>query len=126
MRRGALLLETLLALALFVAAGGYTLLVMRDGISSTLRSQRQVAAIDLAASRLAAIEAGLVSMSSQEDLGEELSEDNLMRVEVTLSSSAWEGLTLVEVRVLDASDETTDEPIVLAQVASLVPRESGQ
>ena len=60
MRRGALLLETLLALALFVGAAGYTLVVLRDAIASTDRLERRAEALDLAGSRLAAIEAGIV------------------------------------------------------------------
>ncbi len=126
MRRGALLLETLLALALFVAAGGYTLLVMRDGIASAQQMERKSRAIDLAASRLAAIEAEIVPASSQEDANDEPSEDSEMRIEVSVSVSSYVGLSLVEVRVFDQLEDSADEPTVLAHLASLVPTESDQ
>ena len=126
MRRGALLLETLLALALFVGAAGYTLVVLRDAIASTDRLERRAEALDLAGSRLAAIEAGIVSINAQEDIAEEVLEETQMQVEVSVSRSAINGLSRVEVRVLDLREEMTGEPTILARLATLLPEEAQQ
>ena len=124
MRRGALLLETLLAMALFVAAAGYTLVVLRDAIASADRLERRSEALALAGSRLAAIEAGIISMTSEEGLEEEVARETGMQVEVSVSRSTIEGLSLVEVRVLDLSGDDTGEPPTLARLASLLPEGS--
>ena len=126
MRRGALLLETLLALALFVGAAGYTLVVLRDAIASTDRLERRAEALDLAGSRLAAIEAGIVSINAQEDIAEEVLEETQMQVEVSVSRSAINGLSRVEVRVLDLREEMAGEPTILARLATLLPEEAQQ
>jgi hypothetical protein len=124
MRRGALLLETMLAMALFVATAGYTLLVMRDSFVSAQRAQRRAVAMDLAGSRLAAIEAGILPMDSQEGASPEVSEDALMQVEVTVSQSSLEGLAFVEVRVLDMSENSSGDLTILARLGSLLPEVS--
>lgn len=58
-RRGAILLEMLLALGLFVAASLAISATMRQGVASLTRSRDETRASDLARSGLALLEAGL-------------------------------------------------------------------
>ena len=64
MRRGALLLETLLALAIFTTAAGFTIMAIRDGSASAERATLKSRAVDMAASHLASIEAGIIPLVS--------------------------------------------------------------
>lgn len=60
-RRGALLLEALVALAIFVAAGLAILSVMRQGSSDARAWRERMHALDLARSALSQIEAGIAT-----------------------------------------------------------------
>ncbi len=62
MRRGALLLEVLLAVGLFVGAGTVCLVATRTQNAALLRVQREQEALDLARSKLAELEAGLITV----------------------------------------------------------------
>ena len=126
MRRGGLLLETLIALAVFTAAAGYTLLAIRDGTVAVDRAARKVVAIELAASRLAEIEAGITSIGDGEDAGMEgLERSDGLEIEIATAPSAYEGLTLVEVLVYDtlSEDQQSDLDLPLARLSTLLPRE---
>ena len=74
--RGGLLLETLLALVILVMIGTLALGVARDAIKATERSDRRAAAVELAATRMAEIEAGLIEPQSVGDLEESPLEDD--------------------------------------------------
>ena len=139
-RRGGLLLETLIALAILVMVGLFALAGARDGLSAAERSARRAAAVELAASRLAEIEAGLVSLDDVGDLSvvsleedESGFEDDPPRwpfaIEVESSPSAFEGLSRVEVVVLLDDPEADVDPIELARLVTLVdergPGDSG-
>lgn len=65
-RAGGILLELLLAIAIFAAAATFTLGAMRDALDGVRRAELRARAIDLAATRLAEIDAGLLSIG---DLG---------------------------------------------------------
>ena len=56
-RRGGLLLETLIAIAIFVGVATFALGAVRDGILAAERAKLRIAAVDLASSRIAAVEA---------------------------------------------------------------------
>ena len=62
--RGGLLLETLLALAILIMVGLLALGVAKDATTATERSDRRAAAVELAASRIAEIEAGLLDLDA--------------------------------------------------------------
>ncbi len=130
-RRGGLLLETLIALAILVMVGLFALAAARDGLSASERSARRAAAVELAASRLAEIEAGIVSLDEVGDLSAlSLDEDEFgfedepprwpFTLEVESSPSAFEGLSRVEVVVLLDDPETDVDPIELARLVTLV------
>ena len=63
MRRGGVLLEVTLAIAIFAAAGSVTLAATRSVFSSLDRSRRLLEAVDLARSRLSELEAGLIDIT---------------------------------------------------------------
>ena len=61
-RRGAILLEVLLAIGLFVGAAAFCLGVTKSLFSALERADRRWLAIDLARSKLAELEAGLITV----------------------------------------------------------------
>ncbi len=65
-RAGGVLLELLIAIALFAAAATFTLGAMRDALDGVRRAELRARAMDLAATRLAEVDAGLLSVG---DLG---------------------------------------------------------
>ena len=128
-RRGGLLLEVLIALAILVMVGLFALSGARDGLAAAERAARRAAAVDLAASRLAEIEAGLVSLDAIGDLQDaSFGDDDAgfedepsgppFIVEVETSPSVFDGLTRVEVAVL--VEELDGGTIELARLVTLV------
>ena len=126
--RGGLLLETLLALAILIMVGLLALGVASDATTATERSDRRAAAIELAASRIAEIEAGLVDLDAVGGLQEiELDDESSgvdaprwrFRVEAESSPSSFDGLVRVEVVVRD-DDENGDGTAELARLVALV------
>ncbi len=61
-RRGAMLLEVMLAIGLFVGAAAFCLGVTKSLFSSLERNDRRRLAVDLARSKLAELEAGLINV----------------------------------------------------------------
>lgn len=114
MRRGAILLEMMLALALFVGAAGYTMMALQDGMASSDLVARHVRALDQASSTMAALEAGIDSVDPETEGEAEF------QVEVERSPSQHAGLTRVEVRVLDPESEQE-----LASLVCLLPTGGG-
>jgi hypothetical protein len=118
-----------ISLALLVMVGLFALGGARDGLAAAERSARRAAAVDLAASRLAEIEAGIVSLDAVGDLQDADLEGGLagfedqsppwpFAVEVETAPSSFDGLVRVEVVVrLDDPDE---DPIELARLVTLV------
>lgn len=123
MRRGALLLETLLALAVFTAAAGFTIMAIRDGSTSAERASLRSQAVDMAASHLASIEAGITPLISGPVEGEEFAEEESeLWMEVVTTPTAFPGLTQVEILVFfNDGNEMADDASPLARVVSLLP-----
>lgn len=63
-RRGALLLEAVIALAIFVATGIAILAVMRQGVGNLQADRDRIRAMDIARSTLAQIECHLATIES--------------------------------------------------------------
>ncbi len=61
-RRGALLLEVLLSIALFAGAAAFALGASRSVFDALDRAKRQQAALDIARSKMAELEAGLITV----------------------------------------------------------------
>ena len=125
--RGGLLLETLVAMVLMVMVGLLALGVARDASKATERADRRAAAVELAASRIAEIEAGLVELDAVGDLEErdldDLDPSDAPRwrfvVEVETSTSAFDGLVRVEV-VVREDDEDRGATAELARLVTLI------
>lgn len=94
-RDGGILLELLLAIGIFAAAALFTLSALRSALDGVRRAELRARALDLAVSRLAELEAGLVSTG---ELGDERPRPDglVVQVEVMPGSSP----TLVRARAL--------------------------
>lgn len=111
--RGGILLELLLAIAIFAATAMFVLSAMRSALDGMRRAELRARAADLAATRLVELDAGLVSVG---DLGDEAPE----RADAE-PSSAGDAELVVDLEILDSSDG--DATIVRATVRDLASPE---
>jgi len=110
-RGGGILLELLLAIALFAAAASFTLSALRSAIDGIRRAELRARAFDLAATRLAELDAGLVAIG---DLGNERPRDDGLLVTVELVGDSAETLSRARATVRDASGGEGVEPTIVA------------
>lgn len=111
-RGGGILLELLLAIALFAAAASFTLSAMRSAVDGIRRAELRARAFDLAATRLAELDAGLVSIG---DLGDERPRDDGLAVTVEIvSSDSAATLARARATVRDMSAAAGTEPQIVA------------
>ena len=123
-QRGSVLLEVLLATAVFSFAGIVVLGVVDGTVADGARAARRSLAMDVARSQLARMEAGM-SDDSQDDravLG--------LRVESHMEPSDFPGLALAVVEVYDEqsdgrNDEASNEPPRLAVLRQLLRGDGG-
>jgi type II secretory pathway component PulJ len=101
-RRGSVLLEILLSIALFAGAAVFTLMALRNALAGTQRSAVRMRAVDLAASRMAEIERGI-----EGDEEATAADPDGLRMAVETEPSAFPGLVLTTVRVLGPAGEGT-------------------
>ena len=119
MRRGAMLLEVMLAVVLFVGAASFCMVATRSLFGTLERIDRRQRAIDLARSKLAELEAGHVTLGELRGewsgaVGSRLENDDLeieprgpvWEMAVETSRSEFRGLTLVELTVSEITAET--------------------
>ena len=111
-RRGGVLLDLLLAIALFAAAASFTLSSLRAALDSVARAERRARAYDAAASRLAELDAGLIAVG---DLGDDLEVDADLLVSVEVEPSPASDLVRARAVVRDRSLPAT-EPAVITEV----------
>jgi len=110
--RGAILLEVMLAIGLFVGAAAFCLGVTRNLFAALDRADRRKLAIDLARSRLAELEAGLVNVQdlrgewsggvgSRPDDAELIATESGPRWEIDAVTTRTEypGLSLIELTI---------------------------
>jgi hypothetical protein len=129
-RRGAVLLEILIALALITGGGMMILGVLGNAYGSLARARRIEFANDLARSKIAELEAGLISaMELQGGVVERVGSVDLLGgigradlidetwiLDVQTIQSAFQGLTEVVVHVyLDAPDVVPERPLATAR-----------
>jgi hypothetical protein len=114
--RGGALLEVLLSLALFVGAATFALAALRSVMASMHQSQRLAEAVDLARSRLAELEAGLISiqelrgpmtgrfgsMAAAGGAFDESTSRPRWTLEVRVERTRFTGLSLVELTVRES------------------------
>jgi len=106
-RAGGILLELLLAIALFAAAAAFTMSALRSATDGVRRADLRARAADLAESRLAELDAGLVSAG---ELGEDSKVDDESDLEVSVeimqSPTASLARARATVRDLNSPDRT--------------------
>ena len=126
LRRGGILLEVVLALAILVVVGSFTLATASDATRATFNAERKAEAIDLAASLVSEYRSGIRSLRDVGDSSPLDPDDpraERFDVVVEQSASAYPGLTVVEVRVSTADDGT--RAVELATLVTLVRDSEG-
>ena len=121
-RRGALLLEVLLSIALFAGASAFALGAARSVFDALDRAQRQQEAVDIAMSKMAELEAALITVRDlrSEWMGQIGTYEPHLDFDVSDSSLRWEidvqtypsefaGLNLVELTVTEVTGPTSDD-----------------
>ncbi len=110
-RGGGILLELLLAVALFATAASFTLSAMRSALDSIRRVELRARAFDLAATRLAELDAGMIAAG---DLGEERDRSDDLAVAIEIVPGATSKLARARATVRDMSGGAGVEPPVVA------------
>ena len=105
-RRGAALLELILAIALFLGASALIMRSMRTAVSRVADSGQRLRAIDVAQSKLAEFSSGLVSIRDAQ-LGVEI--ESPWIVDVSVEPSSFENFSLVVVTVRVEQDQSSIE-----------------
>ncbi len=120
-RRGAILFELLVALAIFAGAAALTLSVVGNSVAALGRLHDRQLAMDAARSKMAELEAGLININDLLDAplesigsidlydfnaGPPVSGLGSWRVEASTEVAPWRGLTLVEIRIYTSSEAT--------------------
>ncbi len=133
--RGAILLEILISLALFVTAGSIILVSTTSMTSALVRSRDRQIAFDLAVAKMAELEAGLTTAEQLHDsfvdvaLISEADRERLdpagagpgrWRVVVETEPSRFTPLTNVTIRILDARDRRGGSAPELAVIHQLL------
>lgn len=123
-------------MALFVGAAAFTLGAMRKVLETLDRAERTRQGVDIARTKLAELEAGLITVGDLRalaldgDLPDPFGRDDLAgvefgrqrwRIDVRTERSAHRGLTLVEIEVAEHSldDATARDAVVLRQFVDL-------
>jgi len=135
-RRGALLFEVLLSLALFIGAASFAIGVTRNTLRAIDRSHREMQAIDLARAKMAELEAGLVSVTELREGERALEQIGSMdwrsmdgaydeggwELDVSTERTEFTGLTLVELTVTEVGEGRgeDDAGLVSATLRQLV------
>ncbi len=118
-RRGGILLELLLAIAMFAGAATFTMSALRSALDGVRRAELRARACDLAASKLAQLDAGLVSASELSGSSSASNESSStpsagaddLSVEVVLLPSASVSLARARATVYDNSGI---EPVIIS------------
>jgi len=133
--RGAILLEILISLALFVTAGSIILVSTTSMTAALVRSRDHQIATDLAVSKMAELEAGLttaerlhdslvdvslISQSEHQRVDAAEAGPQRWRLVVETEPSRFTPLTNVTIRVLDARGRTGGEEPELAVIHQLL------
>ncbi len=121
-RRGALLLEVLLSIALFAGASAFALGAVGSVFDALDRAKRQQEAVDIATSKMAELEAALINVRDlrSEWMGQIGTYEPNLDFDSFNSSLRWEidvqtypsefaGLNLVELTVTEVTDAMNDD-----------------
>ncbi len=121
-RRGALLLEVLLSIALFAGASAFALGAVGSVFDALDRAKRQQEAVDIATSKMAELEAALITVRDlrsewmgqigtyEPDLDFDASNSaRYWEIDVQTYPSEFAGLNLVELTVTEVTDAMNDD-----------------
>jgi len=122
-RRGAALLELILAIALFLGASALIMRSMRTAVSRVADSGQRLRAIDVAQSRLAEFSSGIVSIRDAQ-LGVEI--ESPWIVDVSVEPSSFENFSLVVVTVRVEQDQSSTESFAPVTVRQLIRSDRNQ
>ncbi len=115
-RRGGILLEMLLSLALLAGAAAFVLSALRNSTETLTRAAQRLEAMDEATSIIAQLESGLINVNDLRE-GSSLTRSNAHWIpRITTGPTPYQGLTLVEIEVRDR--ENPDR--IVAQLRQLV------
>jgi hypothetical protein len=129
--RGGILLELLVSIAIFAAGAALTLTALQSALDGVRRAELRARAEDLAASRLAELDAGLVSIGDLRDSGDgdggdaRLDDDALsVTIEILPAHGAARGsaLSLARATVRAQSDVAAGSDGAVLAVAERVVR----
>lgn len=121
-RVGGVLFEVMLSLALFAGAATFTLGAVRSVFATLERSALQQEAVDVARSRIAELEAGLISLTSLRDGNAgDASHEAPQRwlLDAKTSRTQYPNLTLVELTVSQNSQDSAAVRVTLRQLIEL-------
>lgn len=115
MRRGGALFEVMLSIALFVGAAAFALGATRSMLGNLSQAHRQQQAVDLARSKMAELQAGLIHIADLqservmgvgtfEHFNEEAEAQPLWDIRISTSRSEHPGLSIVELTVMEDSN----------------------
>lgn len=115
-RRADVLLEVLVAIAVFAAGAALLLTTARESLSALERADQRERAVDLARSVFARLEAGELNVqdlraSRADSDGEGAWRDERLALEASTERTPWAGLTLIELRVRDADAANGTPPL---------------
>lgn len=129
-RAGAVLLEVIVSMAIFVAAASFTLRATGSVLSALDQSRREQAAVDLAVSTMAELEAGIIDLRSLRSgrtmdirgptWESERLDDGPWRLEIDTARSEHRGLTLVELTVVEDLPQGDDRVSVQYSIRRLM------
>jgi len=120
---GGILLELLLSIGLFAVAAAFTLSALRTAVDSIGRAELRARAFDLAATRLAEVDAGLVPAGDLGEAGEPI--DGLL-VTVELLPEPAGGLVRARATIREVVPDGASEPRIVVVHERLVDlRERG-
>jgi hypothetical protein len=120
--RGGVLFELLLAIAVFAGAAAFALASVKSVFAALDRSRREQMLIDVARSRMAQLECGMISLADLREFGQGVAttdgmsaneqlntRDTAPQVEIQVRTSRTEftGLSLVELTVSETIDSAT-------------------
>ena len=134
MRRGGLLLEVLVSIAIFVAAAAFCVRATSDSIDALDRTDLQLVAADLARSAMTQLEAGILSLADLREgrvYGEELDDQRLIttgrwQVEADTRPSLRPRLTVITLTVTQDIDSDSPVQFVLRELVELRETEAGE
>ncbi|HWB19329.1 MAG TPA: hypothetical protein VG711_03440 [Phycisphaerales bacterium] len=118
-RRGVVLFEVLVSLAIFAGAAMYVLTTIQGSLQSLDRDRQMLRAMDAARSRMSTLESGAVTLSDLREGSTETADG--WTIDVRTNRTEYSGLLLVEVHVSETgAKEDADHPAVKATLRQIV------